>query len=252
MSHCAPLLAASAAAASVQLPVPARRERDSLLRRVLSPGPQFELLERSAAARAEAEAWLTGRYEASFGARLEQFLPWLLVMRCCGSISAVAGLNPAGAAPLFLERYLPAPAEQVLAKQLGQAVAREDLVEVGNLAASQRGASHLLFVLFSAVLQRAGKRWMVFTATRALRNNLAKLGFPLVVLAKAGSEHLSSTEREAWGDYYDSDPMVVAGSLEAAVHIMRERPLFRRILRLYRYEINFLAESLTREDGASA
>lgn len=240
MTCCTQALPALPVAASV------RQQRDSLLRRTLSPAPVFELLERNDPQRAAAEAWVAARYAASYQAQLSQFLPWLMVMRCLGGISGVAGLQPAGAQALFLERYLPASADTMLAVQLGQAVSRPALVEVGNLAAGQRGASHLLFVLFTAVLQRAGYEWIVFTATRALRNNLDKLGFPLLVLGAASVEQVAPAERALWGRYYDTDPVVVAGSLDAAARLMQQRPLLRRVLRLYRYEINFLADGLRR------
>ncbi|MGA0806111.1 MAG: thermostable hemolysin [Pseudohongiellaceae bacterium] len=223
-----------------------RQQRDSLLRRTLSPGPRFDLLSPRDAQRAEAEQYVAERYQAAYHAELHHFLPCLMTMRCLGTLSGVAGMGPAGAAPLFLERYLNAPVEQVLSALGGTQVARADLVEIGNLAADQRGASHLLFVLFSAVLHRAGYRWMTFTATRALRNNLHKLGFPLLNLGSARIEEIPADERASWGSYYDTDPQVVAGSLDAAFRIIQERPLMRRVLRLYRYEINYLAEGLKR------
>lgn len=224
--------------------------RDSLLRRLLAPGPGFELLDRHEPLRQDAEAWVAARYAASYQASLKHFLPWLFTMRCLGSLSGVAGLGPAGTRPLFLERYLPAPVETLLAQQLAVPVQRRDIVEVGNLAADQRGASHLLFVLFSAVLQRAGYRWIVFTATRALRNNLDKLGFPLHTLGEASITQVPADEQAAWGRYYDTSPVVVAGDLAEAFRLMQERPLLRRVLRLYRYEINFLAARLRqREEG---
>jgi hypothetical protein len=223
-----------------------RQRRDSLLRRTLTPGPRFELLAAPDLLRAEAEHYVAERYQAAYHAELQHFLPFLLTMRCLGSLSGVAGMGPASAQPLFLERYLSAPIEQLLAAHSGGGVARAEVVEIGNLAADQRGASHLLFVLFSAVLHRAGYRWLTFTATRALRNNLQKLGFPLLTLGAASLEQIPADEREQWGSYYDTDPQVVAGSLDAAMQIIQERPLMRRVLRLYRYEINFLAESLKR------
>lgn len=220
--------------------------RDSLLRRTLTPGPRFELLAAGDPLRAEAEGYAAERYQASYDAELQHFLPLLLTMRCLGALSGVAGMGPAQAEPMFLERYLDTPIEQVLAARSDSPVARADLVEIGNLAADQRGASHLLFVLFSAVLHRAGYRWLTFTATRALRNNLHKLGFPLLTLGAAGLDQIAAEERASWGSYYDTDPLVVAGSLDEAVRLIQERPLLRRVLRLYRYEINFLAESLKR------
>jgi hypothetical protein len=220
--------------------------RDSLLRRTLSPGPHFELLDALEPRRAEAESYVAERYLASHHAELTHFLPQLLTMRCLGILSGVAGLAPASTEALFLEHYLAESVEQALTRHRGQEVQRQHIVEIGNLAADQRGASHLLFVLLSAALHRAGYRWLVFTATRALRNNLTKLGFPLLTLAMANVERLPAPERGGWGSYYDSDPQVMAGSLDEAMQLIRQRPLLRRVLRLYRYEINYLAEGLKR------
>lgn len=223
-----------------------RQHRDSLLRRTLTPGPRFELLVAPDLLRREAEQYVAERYQAAYHAELHHFLPWLLTMRCLGSLSGVAGMGPASGQPLFLERYLSAPVEQVLAAHSGTGVARADVVEIGNLSADQRGASHLLFVVFSAVLHRAGYRWLTFTATRALRNNLQKLGFPLLTLGAATLQQIPADEHASWGSYYDTDPQVVAGSLDEAMRIIQERPLLRRVMRLYRYEITYLAESLKR------
>jgi hypothetical protein len=85
---------------------------------------------------------------------------------------------------------------------------------------------------------------MVFTATRGLRNSLQKLGFPLLTLTTASPQHLDAAAQVEWGSYYQSEPLVVAGSLDTALQLIDERPLLRRALRLYRHRINCLAASL--------
>ena len=219
-------------------------DRDSLLRRLLVPGPDFEITGPDDAGRAQVEAAVAEKFHSAWQASVTHFMPRLLSMQCMGSCSAVAGIRPPASGPLFLERYLDLPVEKVLANTVQQAVARRDLVEVGNLVSSQRGASHLLFLVMTATLHRAGYKWMVFTATRPLRNNLLKLGFPMVTLAAASPQRLDESERLEWGSYYQSDPQVMAGSLDAAMQLIAERPLLRRVLRLYRYRINYLAEAL--------
>jgi hypothetical protein len=216
----------------------------SQLSRLLNPGPRFELSGPDDAERAQVEACVAEKFRGAWNARVTQFLPQLLSMHCLGSCSAVAGLRPAGSAPLFLERYLDQPVEQVLAAAAGVTVSRRQLVEIGNLVASQRGASHLLFLILAAALHRAGYRWLVFTATHALRNNLHKLGLPLLALGPASPERLAPEARSEWGDYYRSEPWVMAGNLDAAMALIAERPLLRRVARLYRHQLTYLAAAL--------
>ena len=224
-------------------PVETADHRESLLRRVLTPTPLFELSGPDAPERAQAEALVAEKFATAWQARVTQFLPWLLSMHCLGHCSGVAGLRPAAGARLYLEQYLAQPIEDALAAA-GIQAARRELVEIGNLAVVQRGASHLLFLVMTAALHKAGYKWIAFTATRALRNNLDKLGYPLLNLADATPRHLDAEALQAWGRYYDSNPQVVVGSLDEAARLMQERPLLRRVLRLYRHQINQLANAL--------
>lgn len=219
-------------------------KHESMLRRYLSPAPQFELVGSKHPERAEAERFIAERYSVAYHADVSHFLPWLLTLRCLGGVSGVAGMCPADSSPLFLEHYLDQPLEALLAEHSGEPVARTSIVEIGNLAAAQRGASHILFLLFTSLLQRAGYEWITFTATKALRNNLEKLGFPLITLTEADIGRLDADERATWGSYYDTAPLVMAGRLSTAMDIIQSRPLLRRVLRMYRYRINVLAEEL--------
>lgn len=218
------------------------KKRDCLLRRYLTPAPQFDLVSTASAERGELEAFVADRYQAAYGAKIAQFLPWLLSMRCMGLVSGVAGMRPADQQALFLEQYLDKPLEQLLADVSGVAVERASIVEIGNLSAARRGASHLLFVLFTAILHRAGYEWIAFTATKGLRNSLTKLGFPLLTLQAADKSRLDPQDRVVWGTYYDSEPIVVAGRLSDAMQIIQARPLLRRVLRMYGDNISCLAE----------
>jgi hypothetical protein len=220
------------------------RVRDSLLRRVLTPKPSFLLTRKGDPERDGMENFVVDRFQSAWQARVTQFLPFLLGVHCPGGCTAVAGIRPAAGKSLFLERYLDTPAEVALGALVGKDIPRAELAEIGNLVASQRGASHLLFLVFTAALHRAGYRWILFTATHALRNNLDKLGYPLLTLAPASPERLDPAARAEWGTYYDSEPMVMAGSLDDAMRIIEERPLLRRVLRLYRGTIAELALGL--------
>jgi hypothetical protein len=217
------------------------QRRNSLLSKLLSPAPDFSLSLRNSPEREEVERFIHDSFEDSFAANLQAYSPAILTMRCFDHISGTAGLRPAGQFPLFLEQYLNQDIESLLSSIMGKQIARGDIVEVGNLVSKQRGASHLLFLLFTAMLHQAGYRWIVFTATQGLRNTLKRLGFEFTYLAEARPESLDETVLQDWGSYYSTKPQVVAGDLSEAMNIIQSRPLFRRVARLYRHKINYLA-----------
>jgi hypothetical protein len=214
--------------------------------RLLTPAPQVALAGPLDGGRIAVERHVAERYASTYEAKLTHFLPWLLTLECLGSLSGVVGMQAARTGPLFLEGYLDRPVEKLLAERLGQGVARGALVEIGNLVANKRGASQLLFLLFTATLHKAGYEWIVFTATRALRNNLEKLGFPLVELCRVETAGLDPALLAQWGSYYQSEPVVMAGSLASAMELIRAQPLLRRALALYQGRIDALAEQLAR------
>ena len=223
-------------------PDAAMQRRISLFNKILSPAPDFELNHRSDENRSEVESFISQKFQQTYAAEVHEFFPEVLCMRCFGNISGTAGMRVAKNTPLFLEQYLDQAIESVLSQQTGKTVARNSIVEIGNLASSQRGASHLLFLLFTSILYRADYRWITFTATQALHNNLNKLGFNLTYLCEADPAMLNKESADDWGKYYDTQPQVLAGNLEDAVKIIESKPLFRRLLRLYRHQINYLAQ----------
>jgi hypothetical protein len=174
--------------------------------------------------RARVESYIARRFARCHGARVATFMPRLLAATCGDRLGAALGLRPAATAPLFLETYLDAPVQMALADILGQPVQRARLVEVGNLAASNRHAGQLLVALLIAALRGAGFRWLVFTATRPVRERVAALGLPLHALAAADPARLGAA-RGVWGRYYDADPWVMAGDLALGVRLMHATPL---------------------------
>jgi len=94
--------------------------------------------------RSELEDYIARRYARRHQAAIEHYLPHLLALENGQRTDAALGLNSALKQTLFLEAYLDKPIEQVISQQLCTAVDRARVVEIGNLAASQRSASILL------------------------------------------------------------------------------------------------------------
>lgn len=167
------------------------------------------------AQRAQVEAFVADIYRHHHGARLRSFLPGLLAFRDGdGSVQAVVGLRRGGTEPLFVEQYLDAPAEVIVSSRAGRQVERHHVVEVGNLAVSAPGDIRPLVAHLTAVLHEAGLRWVLFTATRQLRNTFTRIGLAPVELAEARAERLRGDASD-WGSYYAVQPRVVLGDLAA-------------------------------------
>lgn len=166
--------------------------------------------------RAEAEAFIAGVFARRYGARVSSFAPDLLLIEQHGRIVAATGWRGAGAEPLFLERYLDEPVEDAVSRFAAGGVARARIAEVGNLAAEKNGGSLHVIVALAGRLAALGYEWVVFTATRELAGIFARLGLPLLALAKADPARLGA-EAAAWGSYYDTEPVVVAGRIRIAL-----------------------------------
>ncbi len=168
--------------------------------------------------RVEAERFVAEVFAERYGARVEGFAPNLVLFEEVGRVIAVTGWRAAGHEPLFLERYLDLPIEAAMASRAAQPVARERIVEVGHLATRRAGGSVQVILALSQQLSRLGFEWVVFTATRELIGIFTRLGLPLLALAPADPERLGD-EAAAWGTYYDSDPVVVAGRIRLALDL---------------------------------
>lgn len=163
--------------------------------------------------RAEAESFVADVYRERFGATLRGFMPWLLCFRDRhGALLAVVGLRPAENAPLFVEQYLDHTAEQAVAQALARPVDRDSMIEVGGLAARRAGDARRLILCLTRGLHEAGRRWVLFAATRQLRNAFDRLGLRTVALAPALRERLRDDGTD-WGRYYDSQPVLVCGDV---------------------------------------
>ena len=165
------------------------------------------------AQRAALEAFIAARFQRAYGARLTHFLPNLLGLRDgAGEWQAAVGYAAAAAGPLFLEQYLDAPVEDVLAHALERPVERSRVVEVGNFAAARAGVARRLIPALAGRLRELGFEVAVFTATRELRNAFLRLKLWPLVLASADAGRLRAGAG-TWGSYYAHCPTVMGGRI---------------------------------------
>lgn len=166
--------------------------------------------------RGETEAFIRDVFARHYNADVPSFAPNLMLMEDAGRIVAATGWRCAGNEPLYLENYLDTPIEVAMARLAGQPVRREQIVEVGNLATARPGASLDVILTLARHLDQLGYKWVVFTATSTLVGIFSRLRLPLLALAHANPSRLGG-EAAAWGSYYETEPIVVAGKIRIAL-----------------------------------
>lgn len=172
------------------------------------------LREAGSAERRKLERFIADRFAAVYGAELYSFMPRLYgLYDGDGQLLAAFGLRDAGDEPLFLERYLDQPVEELVEQRTGVRADRGEIAEVGNLAGASAGALRQLIPLLTRLLHRQGCRWVVFTGSARLCNGFTRLGLPLSVMAAAPIERLPPEERRHWGSYYQQSPSVMLGDV---------------------------------------
>jgi hypothetical protein len=177
--------------------------------------------------RPEVEDFIRRIYQQRFGASVRQFAPVLVSLRDADGIAAAAGYRHAAQAPLFLERYLAAPVETLLAQQAGARASRDTIVEVGHLAAVRSEGRRLILMLGPHLAAR-GFEWVVSTLTEELRRLFLRIGVTPLALGRADPAALGD-EAADWGSYYDHRPMVLAGHIwQALRHPSRGSAAARR------------------------
>jgi hypothetical protein len=175
--------------------------------------------------RAQAEFFIRHVFAAAYGARLDALMPMLLAERDPeGGILAACGLRRAASAALFLETYIDRPVEQAIGVRCGAAIAREQIVEVGNLAVVPPFTARRFIASLTRHLLAGEAEWAVFTAVATLRNAFTRLGVPFLRLGAARLDALPEASRAAWGSYYDTTPEVLAVRVRDAARSLLTRP----------------------------
>lgn len=161
--------------------------------------------------RGQLERFIHTVFHNAYGADVTHFMPQLLSLQDQDAqILAVCGLRQAVSEGLFLEAYLDQPIEAALSERIGTKVARSDIVEVGNMAVSERGLARALLSEVIQHLHATDAQWAVFTAIPALCNSLGRLNVQVEFLGEASIDKLVVADRQGWGSYYEQHPQVMA------------------------------------------
>lgn len=188
-------------------------------------------IDETSALRREAEQFVTNRFRSEYGATVEYFLGRHILSYDNGKLKSVVGYRVADEKPLYLEQYLSAPVEQVIAdrRDVNERIDRASVVEVGNLASTSPGSFRRLILSLCRYFHEGSSSWVVFTSTPQLLNTFKKLGLELVFLGDAYEGDLDSGV-ENWGSYYEHKPTVVAGNIGYGLQQLLANPVLRKLL----------------------
>jgi hypothetical protein len=220
-----------------------RPVKPRVLSKLLSAGPEFDLHAANSQERHQLERYVTRCFARAYKAEVTEFSPLLLDVKCAGNISGVAGIRMAGTSPLFLEHYLDAPVEEVVANTFGEAVSRNDIVEIGNLAALRPGACQLMLLMLAGVLHAAGFRYAAFAGTDQVVRTVHKLSEAVRTVGIADPSRLGA-DADRWGSYYDTSPQVMLVDLAATREFFAAQRLPAAVFAVYEPKIHALAATL--------
>jgi len=171
-----------------------------------------------------ARRFIEARYHEIFGSQAGVRYPNLLGLSDeRGRLIAAVGIRRASDGPLFLEHYLHAPAETVIAAATGHGTGRSGIVELGSFAARSSRAATYLVIAMAAYMQHQGYSHALVTSTGRLRRLFSLFDFDLSCLGEAHKDDLPDHGTN-WGHYYDDAPRVLAGAVpHCYAAVLRER-----------------------------
>lgn len=195
--------------------------------RDVESGPwRFDMFEADSAEAAPIRRYIRDQFARHYGARIREFLPLQLAILRDDELKAAAGLRPADRGPLFIEQYLDKACEAELAAHFGiTAPNRAEIGEVGNLAATDSGASRELFIHIAAVARSLGLAWLTCNATPRVQAIFRYMNLPFSRLRAADPARIP--DRERWGTYYDQPTHVMAGPVAGIIDAMLTADPFR-------------------------
>ena len=154
------------------------------------------------------EAHVQAVYSRTYGAVIRSFAPLMAAdFNDAGFIRCAAGIRLADDG-FFSECYVDNALEDILSHVTGEAVGRNRIIEVTNLASGSACSSTPLIENVIAFARQIGTDWAVFTITPRLKRLLFRMKLPIFVLSPANPSRVANPED--WGRYYETLPLVAA------------------------------------------
>lgn len=155
------------------------------------------------------ESFISNSFKKTHQAELSSYLSILFSGKSNSELKVAIGIQNLKDHIAFLEQYLSIPVHKAMEQLVGYPVNREQIFEIGNLAAVdiQNAKLIIAFLVFYFSIQKV--EWAVCTGTIAVRYALKQMGLVFNVLEEADPLALQD-EGEQWGSYFEQKPQVLA------------------------------------------
>lgn len=189
------------------------------------------------------EQYISGIFHAAYNARILESLPILFGLERDGYYEAALGLRSASAEDLFCEQYLEQSVEQLVHYSYGVKADRAQIMELGNLVATEPGCSALLYIIVAAAMHEAGIKYLIFAANKRVRSSIQRCGFTPKVIQAADQSRLGAKGKN-WGSYYEGEPVVMLADIELSIEQAAADSVMNKALVEYMHVIPDLADSI--------
>ncbi len=160
------------------------------------------------------------QYLRHFDCQLNNAYPNIICLYKNDLLVACTGFRSAANEPLFLEQYLDQAIESQLCDATGDTTERQKIVEIGGLAILEKSAAPVFMIKLAPWFLGQGFEFATCTVTRPVRRCLTKLGIDSHNLGPASPTRVDQ-DHNAWGRYYDLDPVVLIGEIAPAAQKMQ-------------------------------
>ena len=227
-------------------------EQKTSFRRIVEwlemPDSTIELYSQTNPQRRKVEDYIAKQYKNIYEADIQEFLPNLMTFQCKNTVSAAVGFKCAASNPLFVEQYLDSSVEIAMSNLVQQDIKRHSIIEIGNLAATWKGTSQLVLAILPIILERAGYKWAIFTATSQVDKLLRKIQINMTTLCDADISRVNNHDN-IWGTYYkQSSPHVVFGSLVGIEFRLSKQRIINSLLNHYSDSIDRIVALIKTQD----
>ncbi|KGJ93986.1 thermostable hemolysin [Colwellia psychrerythraea] len=175
--------------------------------------------------RNEIEAFIKQGFAKTYDAKISISTPYLLALSN-GSFKAALGIRT-GRDDLFLEQYLSGPIEQQ-AIFIDNKIERQEIVEFSHLFSNAKRFTIPLFMVTAVSLFCRNHKYLVFSGTEKVIKLLDNAGVPTTFIGNADHTKIS-TSTDDWGNYYSTNPKIMAVSLLEVMSVISEHPLYTRM-----------------------
>ena len=180
--------------------------------------------------RRDIENYIAGVFRHRFSARLDDFMPLLVILeKPDGEIAAALGIRFADQQTLFAEQYIHKEIDHVVLEQFNILDHREHIIEIGSLASTESGYARHLFLAMTKILTQWKFQWLTFTAIPVVVNVFKKLKLNPIEICNAKLKDLANTKTD-WGSYYDKNPKVMIGDVFAANQYLEKINAYRNMI----------------------